>query len=117
MAATPRTRTPKQKPEVKAPASRILRITLGGRSLEIDVMQFGPADDRVSRAQAGITISSLIESDVFGVDTMLLLWWLARRKNGEPGLHYYDVENEFPTFAHVAAANFDLEEVTPDPEA
>jgi len=111
-----RTRTPKSQLPAQVPESRILRITVGGRAYELDVMQLGPGDDRITRAETGLPVSSIIESSTFGADSLLMLFWLARRKAGETALRYTTVEAAYPTFAAIAAAGFELEEVVDDPE-
>jgi hypothetical protein len=99
-----------------------LVVTLGGRSLELWPSKLGPGDDDISRRQAGTPISGLIPQVfsgdyIVGGDTVLLLWWMARRKNGEPGLSWRQVLAEYPTNSDLEDANPDLDLVVPDDEA
>ncbi len=96
---------PKPGARKKAEAQRVaLKITLNGESRQLHMSDLGPAGDRVSRAQTGFPVMPYFNGERFGSDSILVLWWMARRKAGEPDLRYDEVEKEFPTYA-------DLEDV------
>jgi len=90
-----------ERPEEKP---RYLRLTVGGLTKVIDWASLGPGDDLVSRQQCGIPVSALLGIDQFGGDLLLILWWTARRLNGEPRLTFATVLGEFPTNADLDAA-------------
>lgn len=50
----------------------------------------------------------------FGMDSLFILWWVARRQNGEPKLSFKDAKAEWPT--SLTEDEFDLIEVDLDGE-
>lgn len=91
-----------------------LKITLAGETRELYLAALGPADDLVARREVGFPISPFVERGTFGADSVLVLWWMARRKNGEPGLRFADVLEQFPSYAALAAADPEIEELDDD---
>lgn len=135
--ATPRksTRSPARKPRLapaaagssKAPSRRrieglmasVLTVDIGEDHYEVALGDLGPADDRICRAQTGVTFMGLIDRVVGGdqgMDTLAAVVWLARRKSGEAGLVLGDVEEELNNWAAIDAANIRLDLVEGDPE-
>jgi hypothetical protein len=99
-------------------ASRRFRITLGGETRELSLTDLGPGDDLVARQQTGIPVQPFFEEDRFGPDSLLILWWMARRKNGEKRLKFSEVLAEFPSYAAIEAADPEMVMVEDDsPEA
>jgi hypothetical protein len=105
-------------------AGRVARMTIRGRTLELHFRDLGPGDDVVSRAEAGVPISGIelniaAGKDLMGLDRILVMWWFARRKSGEPNLHYHEVVAEFPTYEELAEGEFmyETEDDDDSPEA
>ena len=117
--------TPKAEPRHETKARKeqarrsYLAITIGGERRELWPSKLGPADDDITRRQLGTPISAVIPAILSGDyavagDTLLLLWWITRRKNGEPGLSWRQVLAEFPTNDDLLDAAPDLDLVIPD---
>lgn len=88
--------------------AKTFRMTLSGKTLELDTTQLGPGDDLVSRQQTGFPVTGFLDQAAIGADSLLILWWMARRKNGEPALTFAEVLLEFPSYQAIADANPDL---------
>ncbi len=118
LAPEPGTPLPGETPAVSpGTAKPFLRITMGGRSLDVHTSQLGPVDDAEARQQTGGPLSPMFEPGyVFGSDTLIALWWFARRRHGEPRLRYRDVVAEFPTVASIYAAEPDITQIDPATE-
>lgn len=98
--------------------TRKLKITLGGAERVLDFAEVGPGDDIVARKETGLAISPFLEENTVGADSVLILWWFARRKNGEPRLTFAEVLAEFPTYQALAEAQPEIVMVEDDrPEA
>lgn len=64
----------------------VLRMTHKptGRTYELDLLELGPGDDRLTRRVCGTPVSSFLQrEDRLGTDGLSVLWWLARTKAGE----------------------------------
>lgn len=84
------------------------------RRLELMTADLGPADDLRSRNETGFPVSAFLAENRFGTDAILVLWWIARTKNGEPRLRFAQVLKEFPTLAALQAANPEIFELEDD---
>ncbi len=97
-----------------------LRITLDGDTRDLYFGDLGPADDLRARKECGMPVSQFINEDRFGLDSLAILWWTARRKNGEPKLKFSEVLKTFPGQVEMAELmdqdRFTIEEITPDDE-
>lgn len=93
---------------------KILRLTVGDKTVVLDFDQLGPADDLLARQQAGFPVSTFVGMAAFSGDSLLVLWWLARRKNGERRLAFGNVLKDFPTNKAIEEAGFKAEWVTAD---
>lgn len=104
----------------KAAAERTgMRITLGGRTLTLHTADLGPQDDLVARKETGLPVTPFFAEDRFGMDSLLIVWWMARRKNGgEPNLRFQQVLDEYPSYEAITASEFSIEslEVAPETE-
>jgi len=97
MATAPRPGAAKKVAAQKA-AARILRITVCGetRTLCPDNMPF---DEQVAvrKACGGLPFTAFWGGGAtVAEDSLQIMWWLARRANGEPGLQLGTVLNEWP---------------------
>lgn len=92
--------------ETEAPPPHLLEMVIGGRTLVLDFDELGPADDTFARGHIGVPVSAFqgLNALTMGADVVLMMWCLARRKAGEPGLTYDRVVREFPTFKALGAA-------------
>lgn len=93
-------------------ANVILRITMAGKTLELQPAALTLQEKFVIRNSTGMPFEAFFTGGMnsVGEDSVAVLWWLARRANGEPNL-------PFLTFAEdwkFDPEGFDLEEVTPD---
>lgn len=88
-----------------------------GQSAELRFDQLGPGDERLAREACGVPVSRVFtDGYVQGADTVLMLWWIARRKNGEPSLTYEQVEAECPTLADIGRLEITITTPDDDPE-
>jgi len=74
----------------------------------------GPQDDLVARKQTGFPVTPFLEQEAFGADSLLILWWMARRKDGEGDLRFDEVLAEFPSYQSLNDADFKVEAVEED---
>lgn len=84
------------------------------RTLELAAADLGPRDDRISRQQAGFPVEQFILAEKLGADSVVIMWWMARRHNGEPNLSYPEVERLFPSYRELEAADPVVEVIEPD---
>ena len=121
MATAPRPGAGRRKAATEA-AQRVLRVTICGdtRTLAVDNIPFREQVE-VRKACGGLPFSAFWGgSDTIGEDSLQVLWWLARRANGEPNLALRVVLEEWPR--PLTPDVFEVELVEPgdediDPEA
>lgn len=96
------------------------KITVrGGDPLTISMDDFGPRDSLEVRKATGLALAKLFEGGSFDMDTTAVLWWMARRRNGEDSLTFEEALDEFPTYGEIGTGGDDvliLESVEDDPE-
>ena len=96
------------------------KITVrGGEPLTVSMDDFGPRDSLEVRKATGLALAQLFERGTFDMDTTAVLWWIARRRNGEDNLTFDDVLTEFPTYGEIASggdAVLILEALEDEPE-
>lgn len=103
--------------EVRRQAERVaIRITLKGSTYTLHVGDLGPQDDLVARKQVGLPVTPFFAEDRFGMDSLLIIYWMARRKNGEPNLLFQSILDEYPTYESVTDAGFKIEALEDDGE-
>lgn len=93
-------------------------IRHGDKEYPLNLEDLGPEDDLVCRRATGMPISPFFGQDVFGTDSLLMMYWFARRKSGDLNLRYEDLLKTFPTFKSVEDADFEIrgiEETDDDP--
>lgn len=94
-----------------------MRITIRGRTLVLHTADLGPQDDLISRKETGLPVTPFFAEDRFGMDSLLIVWWMARRKNGgEPNLRFQQVLDEFPTYQSISESEFKIESLEEYPE-
>ena len=90
-----------------------------GEPLTISLDDFGPRDSLDVRKATGLALAQLFEQGTFDMDTTAVLWWMARRRNGEEKLTFEEVLTEFPTYGEIASGGdivLKLEALEGDPE-
>lgn len=116
MATAPRPGAARKAAEKAKAKRRALVITIGDESHTLHMADLGPEDDLAARRQTGMPISSFIGEDLFGTDSVLVLWWMARRKSGERRLAFSKVLESFPTFEALNDAGINVEAIEDDDE-
>jgi hypothetical protein len=79
-------------------ARQFLRIRVQDRTLDF-VPQIALREKFALRAATGLPIEAFMPSGTevgFGSDSLFVLWWLARRQNGEPQLPFAQAEADWP---------------------
>lgn len=115
MATAPRPGAGRRKAAQQA-AQRVLRVTISGdtRTLAPDNIPFAE-QVAVRKACGGLPFSAFWGGgDLIGEDSLQVLWWLARRANGEPNLQLRTVLDEWPN--PLQPDDFQVELVEPDEE-
>lgn len=79
-----------------------LQITLGDDTRILYMADLGPHDDMLARKETTMPVSSFVGEDVFALDSVAVLWWMACRKNGQPRLKFREVIKDFPSYAELA---------------
>lgn len=89
-----------------------LVITVCGSTLELN--QALPFKERFAvRAATGLPLSAFwAGEEKVDADSVLVLWWLARRANGEPRLSFEDAEAEWPD--DLKPGDVEMEEIVDD---
>jgi hypothetical protein len=87
------------------------RITIRGDTLEIPA-QLPIGEKFAVRTATGVPYGQFFAT--FDEDSLCVLWWLARRHNGEPRLSWQQHLTEWPT--DLTADDLNLEEITDDNE-
>ena len=92
-------------------------VTFRGKTLDLAMNDLGPGDDEVARRQARRTISGVwmnaAATGILDLADLFLLVWFARRKNGQSGLTYAQMEKDYPSYAEFLA-DIDMESVKLD---
>lgn len=106
--------------EQTAAAKQIMTIRIGDADPVTLALNLVSMNERMAvRKATGIPYDNFVAEDQIGTDSIMVLWWLGRRANGEPTLSYTDAAAEFPT--DLDADKFDVtidqpDEVAGDPE-
>lgn len=77
------------------------RVTIGTETWVLRTADIGPGDDFLVRRQTGVPLSQYLTADSFGLDSVAVIVWMARRKNGEKRLTFARVLEEFPNFEEI----------------
>lgn len=93
--------------------SRVLRMTVNGKTLEFQPSTITLKERFVIRTSTELPFEAFFGEGgrLFGEDSIAVLWWLARRRNGEPGLALLDLMSEWES-----DPDFDVEAIEDDPE-
>lgn len=78
------------------------KVTIGDDVWILHTADIGPGDDFVTRRQTnGIPLSQFLTADGFGLDSVAVIIWTARRKAGEKRLTLDRVMEEMPSFEEI----------------
>lgn len=96
-------------------ANQVMRLTLQGKTLELGEV---PLSEKMAlRSATGMPLEQFMPNEnarTFGEDSFAVLWWLARRANGERGLSFTEFVNSWPT--GLTADDIEMELVGDDGE-
>lgn len=129
MAKAPRARAERESQELDEASDTILTFTLTrevtvgkgdkARTLPethtLAINLLTPLDKIAVRKATSLPFESFWGEDSVGEDSLVVLWWLARRKNGEDLLSFRDAAAQWPS--DLDADEFDLHIGAADPEA
>lgn len=115
MATAPR---PGSRAESEA-ARQFIRIRVKER--EMDLMMSLTIQERfvVRAATAGLPFEAFLPQQSgreIGEDSLFILWWVARRQNGEPNLPFAQAEAEWPTDLSDKDIDFTIVDLDDEPE-
>jgi hypothetical protein len=92
-----------------------MTITIRGESKRLAINNVPLSERLVVRKATGLPFESFVGEDRIGLDSIMVLWWLARRGEGEVMLTLTAAEADFPT--DLEADDLDVSIDEPDPEA
>lgn len=91
-----------------------VRIKINENEYVLHMADLGPNDDLIARKETGLPVTPFFEEERFGMDSLMMMYWMARRKSGEPKLRYAQVIEEFPTYQSVMDAQIEVEAIEED---
>lgn len=98
--------------------SKILELTIKDETYRLGIGTITMADRTLVRKSLGLPLESFLDGESFGLDSLFVIWWLARRHSGEFNLSYQEAAAQFPT--DLTPEDVGLDVVEPggdDPEA
>lgn len=93
-------------------ARRSLRLTIKGETREFCPGAMTLQERLVVRKATGLPLEAFLGGTSFGVDSLMVVWWLAARQAGEAGLTLKRVEEAWPD--ELEEGDVEFEEVDPD---
>lgn len=99
-------------------AQKVMTLTVGGESRNLAVGLVPMSERLAVRAATKMPFEAFLsDEDKIGSDSVLVLWWLARRANGEPGLSWGEIVAQ-TSVEDLMSAAVDIDEPDgDDPEA
>lgn len=91
-----------------------LKIKCDDGEWTLHMSDLGPRDDIEARKATGLPVTPYFNDERFGMDSLLIIMWIARRKAGEPRLRFDDVMDEFPTYESLTEKHVEIEAVELD---
>lgn len=110
MAKAPRPGVGKRADEVKA-AKVVHKLRIGDETRTIALMNVPMKERLIVRKATGFPLESFLAGEI-GIDSLMVIWWLAGRAAGDPFLTLEQVEREWPE--EFDEGSFELLEVTAD---
>lgn len=99
--------------EIEAGKGEDRRVLPESHTLAVNLLTM--TDKIAVRKATGLSFESFVDGDTFGEDSLMVLWWLARRKNGEALLPFQVAAEQWPT--DLDAEAIDVHVGPADPEA
>lgn len=99
-------------------ASKVLELTIKGETYRLGVGTVSMDDRALVRRALKVPLEQFLDGESFGLDSLFVIWWLARRHSGEFNLSYAEAKAQFPE--GLTAADVGLDLIDPDdddPEA
>lgn len=76
---------------------KILRIRIGTwEPVAIAINNVSMAERLVCRKATGLPLEAFLTDGAYGADSLMVLWWLARRGAGEPMLTFTQAADQWP---------------------
>ena len=96
-------------------AASLATITIRGETHKLAIGTIPLKEKSAVRRQTGLPFETFwTDSDHIGEDSIAVMWWLARRADGEPNLSYAEVEEQWPSDLTEEDIQFTVD--TPDSE-
>lgn len=116
MASAPTPGVGRRQEEVKA-AKQVATLTVKGETHTLALNNIPIRERAAVRKATGLPLEHFFggvqgNSDLVGLDSFQIMWWLARRADGEPNLTLEQVEAEWPE----GLSDSDVELKVDDPE-
>lgn len=96
-------------------AQKVMTITLRGESKRLAIGNVPISERLVVRKATGLPFEAFLGDDKIGLDSIMVLWWLARRGEGETFLTLEQASADFPADLESDDLNVEIDE--PDPKA
>jgi hypothetical protein len=97
---------------------QVMTITLRGIDYRLAVGNVPIAERMIVRKATGFPFEAFLTEGQIGSDSVAVLWWLARRAEGEIGLTWTQAMAEWPTDITADDLEVTMEDATgEDPEA
>jgi hypothetical protein len=93
---------------------KALKITVHGIPYTLNFADLNPLDAADVRKATGLPLNALIDSDP-DLDTIAVLYWLARRKAGDRRVTFAEISEEL-TYDAVLSGALTVDEITDEPE-
>lgn len=113
MAKAPIPGVGKRAEEVKA-AKVVHRLRVGDETRTIALANVPLKERLIVRKATGLPLEAFLTGDTFGIDSLMVVWWLAGRAAGNPMLTLDQVQADWPV--ELGEDDIEFFEVTPDAE-
>lgn len=113
MAKAPSPGVGKRADEAKA-AKVVHKLRVGGETRTIALANVPLKERLIVRKATGLPLEAFLTGDTFGIDSLMIVWWLAGRAAGDPFLTLEKVQEEWPET--LGEDDIEFFEVTPDDE-
>lgn len=102
--------------QVEAELSKRIRVTCAAenKTHELEFGDLGPREDRISMQQTGYPVSAFFDADRLSALSVLVIWWVMLRRNGQPNLQFAKVESKYRDNRRFAAAGFEVQVIDAD---
>lgn len=113
MAKAPVPGVGKRADEAKA-AKVVHKLRVGDETRTIALANIPIQERLIVRKTTGLPLEAFLTGDTFGIDSLMIVWWLAGRAAGDAFLTLKQVEENWP--ATLGEDDIEFFEVTPDGE-